>query len=266
MAGKQVFKMPYLGVEKSGDYDFLVGTNGECSVIISITNPVTRYSAAPSGYDEFHNLMINLVKILGDGYILQKQDMISRTIYPDKDASEYLQAKYNAHFAGRDFLQVNTYLTITRQIKKGAFYVYDPKVLRDFRQAVGKVIDILEGSKAEPHVLNEGEINLLVMQILAMDFSGRHIALDNLSPTDTEIKMGDRTIRNISLINIDNIDLPQEVGTHIELNEKETLKGFPVDFLSFLFRVPEFQAILFNQVIEIPNQSMTLKKLELKKR
>jgi conjugation system TraG family ATPase len=56
------------------------------------------------------------------------------------------------------------------------------------------------------------------------------------------------------------------VGTHIEMNEKETMRGFPVDFLSFLFRVPDFEVIVFNQVIDIPNQFMTLKKLELKKK
>jgi conjugation system TraG family ATPase len=266
MAAKQIFKMPYLGIDKSSGYELLVGVNGECSVIIKINNPVTRYSAAPAGYDDYHNLLINLVKILGDGYILQKQDMISRTTYPLKEADEYLQQKYHEHFAGRDFIKVDTYLTITRQVKKGSFYVFDPKALRDFRQSVDKAIDILSAAKTEPTVLTEGGINLLVMQILAMDFNTKNIALNNMSPNDTEIKMGDRSIRNISLINIDNIDLPQEVGTHIELNEKETLKGFPVDFLSFLFKVPDFEAILFNQVIEIPGQSMTLKKLELKKK
>jgi conjugation system TraG family ATPase len=266
MAAKQIFKMPYLGIDKSSGYELLVGVNGECSVIIKINNPVTRYSAAPAGYDDYHNLLINLVKILGDGYILQKQDMISRTTYPLKEADEYLQQKYHEHFAGRDFIKVDTYLTITRQVKKGSFYVFDPKALRDFRQSVDKAIDILSAAKTEPTVLTEGGINLLVMQILAMDFNTKNIALNNMSPNDTEIKMGDRAIRNISLINIDNIDLPQEVGTHIELNEKETLKGFPVDFLSFLFKVPDFEAILFNQVIEIPGQSMTLKKLELKKK
>lgn len=50
------------------------------------------------------------------------------------------------------------------------------------------------------------------------------------------------------------------------MNDKETLRGFPVDFLSFLFKVPDFEAIIFNQVIDIPNQFMTLKKLELKKK
>jgi len=50
------------------------------------------------------------------------------------------------------------------------------------------------------------------------------------------------------------------------MNDKEALRGFPVDFLSFLFNVPDFEVIVFNQVIEIPGQVMALKKLELKKK
>ena len=258
---KQTFKLPYAGV----DDGLLIGANGEVSVVIQITNPVIRYSAAAPAYVEFHQLLINIVKILGDGYILQKQDIISRGIYPAKKADEYLQQKYNDHFAGRRFLKVDTYLTITWQVKKGAFYVYDAKAIQDFRQAIGKVMDVLSAGKTAPKLLDEKAINLLVMQVLAMDFSGQ-VALNNILPTETELKMGPRSVRNISLINIDNIDLPLEVSSHIELNEKDTLRGFPVDFLSFLFKVPEFDAILFNQVIEIPGQTGTLRKLEQKKK
>lgn len=266
MPAKQVFDVPYIGVDKSGSYDLLLGKGGESSVIIAITNPVVRYSAAPAAYEEFHQLMIKIVKVLGDGHILQKQDIISKTIYPEKPAGEYLQQKYNAHFAGRDHLEIRTYLTITRPVKKSAFYVYDAKAQLNFRQVMSKVLDILDTSGTAPKILNEAEINDLVMRLLAMDFKNGPIALNNYQPNDGEIKMGDRSIRCISLINTDNIDLPQDIGTHIELNEKETLKGFPVDLLSFLFKVPDLGVLVFNQVIEIPDQSMTLKKLELKKK
>lgn len=261
MARKNEFKLPYAGIENG----LLFGQNGDFSVVIKVNNPVIRFAGAPASYDEFHQLLINLIKILGDGHILQKQDIICRGIYPDRPADEYLQQKYNAHFAGRKYLKVDTYLTITRQVKRGAFYVYDAKALRDFRQAVEKVMDVLRAGGMEPAILTGPQINLLVMQVLSMTFDGP-VALNNIHPNDTGLQMGERTVRNISLINIDSIDLPQEVSSHIELNEKETLRGFPVDFLSFLFRVPEADAILFNQVIDIPNQTGTLRKLELKKK
>lgn len=262
MAAKTLFNIPFVGVDKSGEYDLLIGSTGECSVLIQMVNPVIRYSAYPAGYEEFHHLLINIVKVLGDGYVLQKQDIISRSPYHAKPATEYLQQKFNQHFEGRECLRVDTYLTITQQVKKGAFYVYDAKALRDFRQAIGKVLDILTNAV----VLKESRINHLLMQMLSMDFKSNHVSLNNLSPTETEIKIGDKSVRNITLVNIDSIDLPQDVGTHIELNEKESMRGFPVDFLSFLFKVPGCEVIIFNQVIEIPNQVMTLRKLELKKK
>jgi conjugation system TraG family ATPase len=266
MSAKQIFKLPFIGVDKSNEYHLLVGTGGECSFIIQITNPVLRYSAAPAAYDEFHSLLINMVKILGDGYILQKQDVFTQLTYPNQPATEYLQQQYNAHFAGRKYLQISTYLTITRQVKKGAFYVYDKKALRDLLQAIGKVLDILAAAKTAPLVLEEKAINTLVMRLLSMDFSDRPLALDNIAPSETELRMGERAIRSISLINIDSIDLPVEVGTHMELNDQEALKGFPVDFLSFLYNIPNFETVVFNQVLEIPGQTMALKKLELKKK
>jgi conjugation system TraG family ATPase len=262
MAAKSLFNIPFAGVDKSGEFELLIGLGGECSVIIRMINPVIRYSAYPGGYDEFHNLLLNVVKVLGDGYILQKLDIISRSAWKGQAAGEYLQRKYNEHFEGRECLQVDTYLTITRQVKKSAFYVYDARMLRDFRQAVTKVLDILPS----PTVLKENEINRLVMQILSMDFRSTHLALNNLAPSDTGIRIGDKSVRSISLVNIDSIDLPPEVSTYIELNEKESTRGFPVDFLSFLFRVPGCDVIIFNQVIEIPGQSFTLRKLEQKKK
>jgi conjugation system TraG family ATPase len=262
MAAKTLFNIPYAGVDHHGGYDLLIGRNGEFSVVICMTNPVIRYSAYPAGYEEFHRLLINVVKVLGDGYLLQKQDIISRSAYHSKPATEYLQQKYNEHFDGRECMNVNTYLTITRQVKKGAFYVYDPKELTQFCQAVGKVVDLLPGAS----VLDEGQINHLVLQMLGMNFSDGSVSLDNMLPTETEIRMGGTWLRSISLVNIDSIDLPPEVSAHIELNEKESMKGFPVDFLSFLFMVPGCDAIIFNQLIEIPEQVGTLRKLEQKKK
>lgn len=266
MAAKQIFNIPYIGIDHYFGTDLLIGSGGECSVVLKITNPVTRFSAASTAYDEFHALMINIVKIMGDGYLLQKSDVISKEKYPLKDSPEYLQQKYNAHFEGREFIQVNTYITLTKQVRKGAFYVFDKKALSDFSQQLNKVMDILIAGKTGPVVLKEAQLNLLIMQFLAMDFNPQHISLNNFSPNDTEIRMGDRAIRSIPLINIDNVDLPPTVSTHIEMTDKDTLRGFPVDFLSFLFRVPDFEVMVFNQVIEIPNQFMTIKKLELKKK
>lgn len=262
MAGKNLFDIPYAGVDHYGGYDLLIGQRGEYSVVISMVNPVVRFSANPGAYEEFHHLLINIVKVLGDGYLLQKHDIISRYPFQSPDAEEYLQQSYNAHFAGREGLRVRTFLTITRQVKKGAFYVYDPKALVSFTHTISKVLDILVTAKP----LNEAGINKLVLEMLSMDFANQNLVLNNITPQDTQLLMGEKAVRSISLVNIDSIDLPPEVGIHIELNEKESVRGFPVDLLSFLFRVPASEAVVFHQLIEIPNQVAVLRKLEQKKK
>ncbi|SEO10082.1 Bacteroides conjugation system ATPase, TraG family [Mucilaginibacter gossypiicola] len=262
MAAKTLFNIPYAGIDKSNGYHLLIGMNGETSVVIRMTNPVTRYAADAAGYEEFHRQLINIISILGDGYIIQKQDIVCRAGYRGKDQAEYLQQKYNDHFEGRQALRIETYLTITRQVKKGRFYVYDSKLLQEFLRAVGKIIELLPGAK----VLQEGAINHLVLRLLGMNFSESHLRLDNIAPEDDRIKIGKRHVRSISLVNIDTIDLPPEVSPFIELNESESLRGFPVDFLSFLFRIPHMDVVVFNQLIEIPNQVMTLRALEAKKK
>lgn len=266
MSVKKIFELPYIGVDHLRDFDILYGSGGEFSVIIELRNPVVQFSASPEAYEEFHGLLTGIIKILGDGYLLQKQDILYRTAYPKKQADAYLQQQYNAHFAGRNALRIKSYLVITRQVKRGRFYVYDPKQLRDFSTAVFKVMDVLRSAKTEPRLLPEKEIHVLVKQVLSMNFSGERLALNNVMPSDTGIGMGDISVRCIPLVDTDKVDLPSKIGPFTELNDNGSLRGFPVDLLSFLYKVPDFEAILYNQVIEIPGQQATLTKLEVKKK
>lgn len=266
MGAKKTFELPYIGVDRVRDFDLLYGANGEFSVVIEMQNPVVQFAASPAAYEEFHSLLTGIIKILGDGYLLQKQDILYRLPYPLKKAEEYLQQKYNEHFAGREQLKIKSFLTITKQVKKGHFYVYDPKHLRDFSTSVFKVMDVLTAARAEPRVLKEREIDQLIKQVLAMNFSGASLSLNNMLPSDTGINMGELAIRCIPLVNSDNVDLPAEIGPYTELNDNQNLRGFPVDLFSFLYKVPGFETILYNQLIEIPQQQATLTKLEVKKK
>jgi conjugation system TraG family ATPase len=266
MPKKNEFRMPYLGIEPQPDYDLLYGLNGEFSVIIKIINPVLQYAGAAESYFDFHNLFSNIFKVLGSGYFIQKQDILSNYLYPYTPAAEYLQDQYNKHFAGRKAIYIRTYLTITRAVKKGSFYQYDPKVLLDFKQNIDKVMAILVAANSQPKLLNDKEIRILIKRILAMNFTAPAFTLNNMAPTDTEIQMGDLAIRNISLIDIDTIDLPSEISPNTTLTGNDAIRGFPVDLLSFLNKAPDYQCILYNQLIEIPNQAMTLRKLTLKRK
>jgi conjugation system TraG family ATPase len=263
---KNSFELPYAGIDRHNGLSLLYGLRGDYSVIFKIQNPVLQYAADPDGYNSYHGLLLNLVKILGEGYILQKQDVFCRKQYKGKAAPEFLQEKYHQHFEGREYTAIYTYLVITRQVKRNAFYVFDQKALNEFKQAVLKANDLLTGAGLKPTLLEEKDIQHYVKRILGMSFSSDLITLDNLLSLDQELKMGNRTIRSISLIDTDLIDLPEQVSTYTEKQEGQTKSTLPVDNFSFLHTVPGYDCIIFNQVLEVPQQRVTLNKLELKRK
>src|SRR5690606_37521629 len=104
------------------------------------------------------------------------------------------------------------------------------------------------------------------MRMLSMNFQEKHQFLNNVLSWEQQIEMGDNAVRSISLINTDTIELPQEVSTYRERTDKDTLKGFPIDNMGFLFNAPNFKTIVYNQIIEIVPQAVTQRKLELKRK
>jgi len=263
---KTEFSLPYFGTDEVGKYPTLYNLKGDYAVIIKMNNPVLQYSADPSAYDSCHQLYINMIKILGEGYVIQKQDVLTKKIYDRTDAKVYLQQKYDEHFNGREYTELTTYLVITRKGKRGSFYSYNPKNYKEFEQNIGKLEDLLKRNNLSPKVLNSNEIDNYVMRILSMNFKTKNVSLNNMSAGEEEIRMGNRAIRSISLINIDVIDLPEKVSTHLERNDKDSLKGFPIDTMGFLYNVPNYETIVYNQVIDIPAQNITQRKLELKRK
>ncbi|RBQ08961.1 TraG family conjugative transposon ATPase [Pedobacter miscanthi] len=266
MSGKNEFKLPYLGVDTGISEDLLYGLNGEFSVVIRMENPVSQYAADAEAFENFHSVFMNLVGIIGEGHIVQKIDVVSKVVYDPVPAKEYLQQCYNNHFSGRILNKLQTYVVITRQATISRFYKYDKTALRDFRQMIPKVMDIMLAGGMTPVVLREREINMHILRTMAMGFSDGPIALENYKSGDTGIELGEKTIRCIPLIDIDQIELPQEFPIFGNLTEGGRIRDFPVDMLSFLFRVPDFDCLIYNQVIEIPSQPKVLSGLELKRK
>ncbi len=258
--------MPYVGIDHYQGMSILYGNCGDFSVVIRLTNPVLQYGADPDAYTTFQQVLLNVIKILGEGHIIQKQDVFIKRKYRPEPASEFLQQKYQEHFEGREYTEIRTYLTITRQVKKGAFYTYDKKVLATFGQNMAKVFDLLSGAALNPAYLTEAEINRFVNRVLAVEFEQPHIALDNLRCGDRELQIGDRAVRCISMVNTDSVDLPEKVGSFTARTETNGMRDFPVDNLFFLHHVPGYRTIIYNQLLEIPSQQITLGKLEVKRK
>ncbi len=265
MSKKRVFKLPYIGVETEDDQlHLLLGTKGEPSAVIKIANPVLQYCADPNEYIRFHQNLLNVIKILGEGYLLQKLDVFSKDTWDASLPKEYLQQKYVEHFKGRVHAVIFTYLIITKpQGKKAAS---SKKSTDDFKGLIFKVTQALDTNGFKPQVLRQREIDLLVLRILTMDFMSKNIVMDNMVPSDTGIRLGEKQTRCLSLIDIDRIDLPEKVSPYILRSDNEAMKGFPVDTMAFLHQVPGYDTIIYNQVIEIPQQVHTIQKLQLKQR
>ncbi|RZK07575.1 MAG: hypothetical protein EOO46_14660, partial [Flavobacterium sp.] len=79
MKKKKEFDLPYIGVEANPDYDILYGKYGEFSIIIKFRNPVLSFAGSANEYNEAHGIFLNIVKVLGENFFIQKMDVISRT-------------------------------------------------------------------------------------------------------------------------------------------------------------------------------------------
>jgi len=263
---KTAFRMPYAGIDIYNGLYILYGDKGDLSMLLHINNPVLQYSADPDAYASYQNLLLNIIKILGEGHIVQKQDVFIRRNYKPVAAEDFLQQKYHAHFEGREYTEIKTYLVITRQVRRGAFYTYNKKVLVDFFQNIHKIFELLSSAGLNPNYLTEAEINRYVTKVLSMDFSSAHTTLNNMRCDDEQLNMGDIAIRCMTIVNTDSVDLPDKVGSYIEKQDHPDMRSFPVDNLAFLHHVPGYRVIMYNQVIEIPSQQMTLNQLELKRK
>lgn len=261
MSRKRIFKQPYLGIEsKDSEVHSLIGLNGEFSVVISLTNTVQQYSADEESYKDFHAVFLNVIKILGEGFTIQKLDILTKSQYLKNDSTAYLQKKYDEHFYGREYNRIFTYLVLTKVLKSKGRFESDYKA---FKLSITKVVQALDSYGFDPRLLRGKELNMLYLRYITMNFSDKNIVLDNFEAKKTHIEIGERQVKSISLIDIDRIDLPDTVAP-FTLSGAGALQDFPQDTMHFLHNVPGFKTLVYNQVIEVPKQTLTIQKLQTK--
>ncbi|MCA5004046.1 TraG family conjugative transposon ATPase [Sphingobacterium bovistauri] len=261
---KSLFEIPYVGIDNYQGIDILYNQNGDYSVILKISNPVMQYAADTDLYIQYQQILLNIVKILGEGHILQKQDIFIRKEFKSSQKKEFLQQKYQEHFADRPYTEIQTYLTISRIVKKGSLYTYDSRQLATFIVNIHKILDLLFQANLQPIMLKKAEIDQYVKRVMAMNFRDEHITLDNIRPQSTELNLGSRALRAITLINTESIDLPEMVSP-CTIRNNSSAQNFPIDNFFFLYNVPDYQLIIYNQLIEIPPQRQLVNKLEVKR-
>lgn len=263
---RKEFEKPFIKIEEElPGFNVVYNHSGSFSLIMRIYNLSPQYSANPENYENYHLLFGQIIKLLGDGYILQKTDIIASQKFSKNagDTKDYLSKKYFEHFEGRIYKEITTYLTITKETPKGHFFSFDAKALKEFLDKASKIVDTIKNQKIPCALLTKEEIELLYNRFMAFNFSDKQFSIGNLSCDEKGVYYEDKSLRSISLIDTDEINLPSNVTTYTV--SQEIGKTFPIDNLAFLLNV-NVDTILYNQVVKIPDQRKLKTDLELKKK
>jgi len=99
---KRIFDGLYAQLEETDGNVVLFSARGEPSVIFEITNPVQQLCTDAQQYMLFHDVLSNILQTIGEGYALQKQDILCRQAYHHDvpDDAEFLTRSYFRYFEG----------------------------------------------------------------------------------------------------------------------------------------------------------------------
>lgn len=242
----------------------LYGKRGEPSVIFKIQNPVQQMKTDPDGFVAFHEILSNIVQTIGEGYALQKQDVFCRQAYEHKidEDADFLSQCYFKYFNGREYTHLSTYLIITQEPQVSTFIAYDTKKWEQFHEKVNKVANILSDKGIRFQRLSEKEVEEYLHRYMAFCFTKGSFSMQNLKCSDECLKMGEMAIRSFPLVDIDEVNLPSFIIPYRE----DTVNGYHVaqDILGFLSNIPNANVVVYNQVVQIPQQRKLLAKLTTK--
>lgn len=262
---KKIFQNIYFSLEEVNGIGVLYTKTGEYSAILKMENPVQKYSADIDSYYEFNHLFTALAQTLGDGYAIHKQDVFIRKKFHDEsnDNHEFLSESYFNYFTGRTYTDCQSYLIITQENKKSNLFSFDSKKWRDFMVKIRKVKDQLKDSGVDTQFLDGNKARDYVDRYFSMNFTDKHLSMNNFKIDDESISMGDRRCKVYSLVDVDCINVPSLVRpfTNIEVNNV----SMPVDMVSLLDSIPSAEVVVYNQMLFIPNQKKELSLLEKKK-
>lgn len=270
----KTFGIPFIGYDYGKDhhweFDVLFGQYGNPIIGIKIKNVVEQYSADPEGYTNFHTLLNQVVSILGEGRILQKLDIFSKKRYNAEQSSEFLQQKYSDHFDGRLFKTIETVLFFTDIIddklkKKTKHYSFSEKRYKELRDKCQKIFMLLKQENCNPEFLHKKEFEYYISGVLSMKFTEQPV-FDNIKASNEYLQIGNRFVKNISYVDVENIDLPSEIEPYSLLGGSGAASETAIDNFSFINELEDYETIVYNQVITIPLQAPQQRELDKKKK
>ncbi len=263
MAKKREFISPVIGIEMKQGLTVFYNQRGDYSVLIKCENPVNQYSADIDLYYNFHSLYSNILKILGPGHTIQKHDVLCKKKFKSPQTEDFLSKQYFKHFDGRIYTDVSTYLTITGDLNRKRFFSYDSKKFDSFIRNVEKILDLFDRNNLKSGIVNEAGIREYFIRYFSLNFSEKVVGLDNISIKGDCLKIGEKYVKNLSLVDIEEVNFPSQIKPCKEVNIG---LHFPVDLMSFLIDTPNIETIVYCQTLIIPEQQAEITKLEAKRK
>lgn len=264
MKKSKTFELPFLGFEKFKKTTVFYHEEGHYNSIIAIESPILEYSGDEEKYYNFHLVFENILKVVGEGYIIQKQDVFYKNIFNKTDDKDFLSKKYFEHFNGRVNKICDTYITITKEINRNAFYTYDSKEFEKYLANLEKVFEVLESANFVPKFLDEKEVSILLKKFISFSFSNKeNIKIDNFNVNSESIELKGKKLKTLNLIDLDELHFPSKIKP---FTTKNIGYEFPVDLMYFINQVPASEILVYNQVFKINNQRSEINNLQRKKK
>ncbi len=262
---KRIFQDIYLSVEDANGIGVIYTKTGEYSAVLKVENPVQKYCANIDAYYEFTQLFTAIAQTLGEGYAIHKQDIFVKKNFEglDDEKREFLTSSYFRYFNGRSYTDSECYLTITQESKKSSLFSYDSKKWRDFLVKIRKVHDQLRDAGVQAKFLNKQEVSEYADRYFAMNFRDKIVSMTNFKVDDECISMGDKRCKVYSLVDVDSVSLPSVIRPYMNVEVNNSC--MPMDLVSAVSSIPNTEAIVYNQMIFIPNQKRELALLDKKK-
>ena len=262
---KRIFQDIYFSVENADGIGVIYTKTGEYSAVLKVENPVQKYCANIDAYYEFTQLFTAIAQTLGEGYALHKQDIFVKKSFEGMNGEEreFLSSSYFRYFNGRPYTDSECYLTITQESKKSSLFSYDSKKWRDFLVKIRKVHDQLRDAGVQIKFLGKQEVSDYADRYFAMNFRDKVVSMTNFKVDDECISMGDKRCKVYSLVDVDSVSLPSVIRPY--MNVEVNNSSMPMDLVSAVSSIPNAEAVVYNQMIFIPNQKRELALLDKKK-
>ena len=262
---KRIFQDIYFSVENADGIGVIYTKTGEYSAVLKVENPVQKYCANIDAYYEFTQLFTAIAQTLGEGYALHKQDIFVKKSFEGMNGEEreFLSSSYFRYFNGRPYTDSECYLTITQESKKSSLFSYDSKKWRDFLVKIRKVHDQLRDAGVQIKFLGKQEVSDYADRYFSMNFRDKVVSMTNFKVDDECISMGDKRCKVYSLVDVDSVSLPSVIRPY--MNVEVNNSSMPMDLVSAVSSIPNAEAVVYNQMIFIPNQKRELALLDKKK-